>query len=93
MLSGEEDTQLLQVRVFSPAIKAEVYSKQTQKAKEEGISNCPLCAVGDNKNNTKVYTISEMEADHVEAWSKGGDTSIENCQVLCKPHNRAKGNK
>ncbi len=25
--------------------------------------------------------------------SKGGETSIENCQMLCKTHNRAKGNK
>ena len=36
---------------------------------------------------------SEMDADHVTAWSKGGVTSIENCQMLCKTHNRAKGNK
>ncbi len=34
-----------------------------------------------------------MDADHVTAWSKGGATSIDNCQMLCKTHNRAKGNK
>jgi len=34
-----------------------------------------------------------MEADHVAAWSKGGKTDIENCQMLCKPHNLAKGNR
>jgi hypothetical protein len=27
------------------------------------------------------------------AWSKGGATDIANCQMLCKTHNRAKGNK
>jgi hypothetical protein len=32
-------------------------------------------------------------ADHVTAWSKGGITTIENCQMLCKTHNRAKGNR
>jgi large subunit ribosomal protein L9 len=26
-------------------------------------------------------------------WSKGGETSPENCQMLCKSHNRAKGNR
>ena len=26
-------------------------------------------------------------------WSKGGTTDISNCQMLCKTHNRAKGNK
>lgn len=34
-----------------------------------------------------------MDADHVTAWSKGGATDISNCQMLCKSHNRAKGNK
>ena len=41
----------------------------------------------------KIYKITEMDADHVTAWSKGDATSIENCQMLCKPHNRAKGNR
>ena len=35
----------------------------------------------------------DMDADHVTAWSKGGATDITNCQMLCKTHNRAKGNR
>ena len=27
------------------------------------------------------------------AWSKGGETTATNCQMLCKTHNRAKGNR
>ena len=34
-----------------------------------------------------------MYADHVTVWTKGGCISEENCQMLCKTHNRAKGNK
>ncbi|MDD6251034.1 MAG: HNH endonuclease [Oscillospiraceae bacterium] len=34
-----------------------------------------------------------MSADHVTARSKGGAPVINNCQMLCKTHNRAKGNK
>ena len=34
-----------------------------------------------------------MDADHVTAWSKGGATVTKNCEMLCKSHNRAKGNK
>jgi len=34
-----------------------------------------------------------MDADHVEAWSKGGATDAANCEMLCVTHNRAKGNK
>ena len=41
----------------------------------------------------KLDCASEMDADHVTAWSRGGATTIDNCQMLCKTHNRAKGNK
>lgn len=34
---------------------------------------------------------SEYEADHVLPHSLGGPTEIENAQVLCRVHNRAKG--
>ena len=34
-----------------------------------------------------------MDADHVTAWSKGGATNNDNCEMLCKTHNRAKGNR
>ena len=61
--------------------------------KAKGKSNCPLCAVGDSANKTRIYKFDEMEADHVAAWSKGGATSEKNCQMLCVPHNRAKGNR
>ena len=91
--SREEDRNLLSIRVFSDPVKKSTYSQQTKKAADEGISNCPLCAVGHGANKTKIWALSEMDADHVSAWSKGGSTSPENCQMLCKTHNRAKGNK
>jgi len=37
--------------------------------------------------------ITEMDADHVSAWSNGGESTAENCQMLCSTHNRAKGNR
>ena len=87
------DTKLLDIRVFDEATKKIVYSQQTSKAKEAGESNCPLCALGHEANKHKIWKIAEMDADHVAAWSKGGATDIQNCQMLCKTHNRAKGNK
>lgn len=42
---------------------------------------------------TRIYKQNEMDADHVTAWSNGGATNISNCTMLCKTHNRAKGNK
>ena len=93
ILGGKKDTKLLDVRIFDEAVKRRVYNKQTAEAKEKGISNCPLCAVGHEANKNKIYSLTEMDADHVSAWSKGGATTEENCQMLCKTHNRAKGNR
>ena len=93
ILGGETDTKLLDVRVFDGKTKQIVYNRQTKEAKEKGISNCPLCAIGHSSNANRIYKLSEMDADHVTAWSKGGATDSDNCQMLCKTHNRAKGNK
>lgn len=93
ILGGSIDTKLLEVRVFDDATKKSVYTKQTAEAEKKGISNCPLCALGHDSNKTKIWKLKEMDADHVTAWSKGGATDIKNCQMLCKTHNRAKGNK
>ena len=69
------------------------WSYLTKEAQEKGISNCPLCALGNDNNKNRIWQLKEMDADHVTAWSKGGSTAIENCQMLCKTHNRAKGNR
>ena len=52
-----------------------------------------MCAAGTNANAERIYTIEEMDADHVTAWSKGGATDLKNCEMLCVPHNRSKGNR
>ena len=93
ILGGEKDKKLLDVRVFDEAMKKTVYMIQTDKAKKDGESNCPLCSIGHSANKKKIWKIDEMDADHVSAWTKGGKTDIKNCQMLCKTHNRAKGNK
>ena len=93
ILGGSTDTKLLDVRVFDEATKKTVYASQTKKAEAKRKSNCPLCAVGPDANRSKIWKLSDMDADHVSAWSKGGGTNIKNCQMLCKTHNRAKGNR
>ncbi|MFH1238179.1 MAG: DUF262 domain-containing protein [archaeon] len=93
ILSGEKDTKLLEIRIFDEVVKNSVYATQTTKAKKEGISNCSHCAIGHDANKNRIWKIDGMDADHVSAWSKGGSTNIKNCEMLCKTHNRAKGNK
>lgn len=50
-----------------------------------------MCAIGHDANKARFYDLNEMNADHVSAWSKGGDSSAKICQMLCVTHNRAKG--
>lgn len=93
VLGGCQESKLLNVRLFDKPTMRTVYQQQTAEAKEKGISNCPLCAIGHDANHTKIWDLKDMDADHVTAWSKGGVTDISNCQMLCKTHNRAKGNR
>lgn len=93
LLGGSIDSKLLEVRIFDENVKKAVYKTQTDNAKNNNTSNCPLCALGNDSNKMKIWDIKEMDADHVTAWSKGGATDISNCQMLCSTHNRAKGNR
>ena len=94
ILGGEVDQKLLHIRVFDEKTKRAVYRRQTTDAKAKGVSNCPMCAaVAGNANTTRIYKDAEMDADHVTAWSRGGATDEANCQLLCKTHNRSKGNR
>ena len=93
ILGGNNDTKLLNIRIFDEPTKRAVYEKQTRKAETKKKSNCSLCAVGHDANKEKIWNLSDMDADHVSAWSKGGKSDIKNCEMLCKTHNRAKGNR
>lgn len=66
----------LNIREFSPNQKREAYERQ------KGI--CPRC--------NKHFELEEMEGEHIDPWSKGGKTSAENCQMLCRECNRRKSN-
>lgn len=45
---------------------------------------CRLCGI--------TVTGGGIHFDHIFPWSKGGETTLENLQVLCGTHNLAKGN-
>lgn len=93
VLGGEQDKKLLNIRVFSDAVKKSVYYKQKSSAESACESNCPYCTQENGANKSKIWLLKDMDADHVTAWSKGGATDIDNCQMLCKTHNRMKGNR
>jgi Protein of unknown function DUF262/HNH endonuclease len=66
----------LSLRTFSDAQKLAAYERQ------KGI--CPLCG--------EHFELSQMHADHILAWSNGGKTVPENCQMLCTTDNIKKSN-
>ena len=57
------------------------------------VSSVPWGGTANNvMGKAKIWPLKDMDADHVAAWSKGGKTEESNCELLCKSHNRAKGN-
>lgn len=68
------DEKYLNIRAFTDNQKREAYERQK--------AICVKCR--------KKFSIDEMEADHITPWHKGGKTTTENCQLLCKHDNRTK---
>jgi len=66
----------LSIRAFTQSMARAAYERQ------KGI--CPICG--------QHFEITEMQADHITPWSKGGKTTPENCQMLCAECNRRKSN-
>ena len=73
------DEKHLSLRAFTESQKLRAYERQGHK--------CPLCVA--NGINTE-YAFEDMEGDHIIPWSKGGHTTDDNLQMLCKECNSAK---
>ncbi len=65
------DERKLQIRQFDNRDRIAAYEKQKHKCKRCG----------------KVCKLEEMHADHIMPWSKGGHTTRDNCQMLCRDCN------
>ena len=71
------EEKYLSLRAFDAKIALMDYEQQ--------MSVCSKCG--------KTFKFAEMEAAHIIPWSKGGKTTIENCQMLCRHDNRVKSGK
>ena len=63
-------------RNISERLKVQVLMRDGNK--------CKLCGI--------TVTGENIHFDHIKPWAKGGETILENIQVLCALHNLAKGN-
>lgn len=68
VLSRGKNERVLSVRAFTDKDKRTAYERQN------GI--CPICE--------KKHPIENMDGDHILEWSKGGRTTIDNLQMVCK---------
>ncbi len=59
---------------------------QKRKKFEEQNGICP-------RTGNKFDDFKDMHADHVDPWSKGGKTELDNLEMVCPKYNRRKSNK
>lgn len=64
----------LSIRQFTESMRRGTYERQN--------GNCAKCG--------KHFELKEMQADHIKPWSKGGTTTLDNCQMLCSYCNATK---
>ncbi len=69
------DERKLSIRAFDRRDALAAYERQGHK--------CAICG--------EVFDFDDMQADHIKAWSKGGHTTPDNCQMLCRDCNLKKG--
>ena len=82
LLSGKTKEKALSIRQFTDNERRTMYERQN------GI--CPMCHA---EGNRRVWDITDMHADHILPWSKGGHTTLDNGQMLCRDHNLKKSAK
>ena len=70
-------------RLFSEADRIKIY--------RDGNGLCAKCQEEGKPEKECRVPWNEYEADHIIPWIKGGQTTPDNGQVLCRTHNRAKG--
>lgn len=76
------DEKHLSLRAFTESQKLRAYEKQGHK--------CPLCVA--NSIYTE-YVFEDVDGDHIVPWSKGGHTTDDSLQMLCKKCNAAKSDR
>lgn len=70
------EERVLSIRAFDRRDKLAAYDRQHHK--------CALCG--------EEFEFEEMHGDHIRAWSRGGKTTPDNCQMLCRDCNIKKTN-
>ena len=90
-----QETEELERQTTTPELSGNepVFKHKTKRFPNERLkvqvlmrdgNKCRLCGI--------TLTGENIHFDHIKPWSKGGETVLENLQILCAQHNHAKGN-
>lgn len=91
--NGKNIEELNEVKVLASTVSENIFKHTTKRFPSERLkvqvlmrdgNKCRLCGI--------IVTGESIHFDHILAWSKGGETTLDNTQVLCEKHNLAKGN-
>lgn len=89
-MSEEESVIKPNVRINKDGIKHTTKREPSARLKVQVLmrdgNRCRLCGVECNDG------LHNIHFDHIIPWSKGGETTLDNLQVLCSDCNLAKGN-
>ena len=89
-MSEEESVIKPNVRINKDGIKHTTKREPSARLKVQVLmrdgNKCRLCGVECNDG------LHNIHFDHIIPWSKGGETTLDNLQVLCSDCNLAKGN-
>lgn len=68
--------------------------KFSQEIKDQLYARSPRCShIDDDGKRCTETSYSKLEVDHIIPWANGGQTTLDNAQLLCKHHNASKGNR
>jgi predicted HNH restriction endonuclease len=80
----ENDTEVKKEIMFKHKTKRNPSERLKVQVLMRDGNKCRLCGI--------TLTGDNIHFDHIKPWSKGGETTLENLQILCEKHNLAKGN-
>lgn len=94
-INSSKDEEESEAEVFDelPQATEIIFKHKTKRLPSEKLkvqvlmrdgNKCRLCGI--------TLTGDNIHFDHIKPWSKGGETILENLQILCDKHNLAKGN-
>lgn len=70
------------MRNFSDEVKESLYKREPR-----------CCHYDEDGTRCEETFYNNLTVDHILPWSKGGRTTVDNAQLLCKSHNSSKGNR